>query len=145
MEKEQAAVLQQVVRRFHVDGIVGTAYVFQHADADDAVISPAFFNQVAVVDQVDLHLPLQSQGFDAFLPLFPLFVAQRAAIALYAVFLRRFDEQVAPAAADVEEAHARLQMQLFQNIVDLIVLGLFERIVFLLEISAGIAHRRVKP
>ena len=62
MEKEQAAVLQQVVRRFHVDGIIGTAYVFQHANADDAVISPAFFNQVAVVDQVDLHLSLQSQA-----------------------------------------------------------------------------------
>ena len=119
--------------------------MFQHADADDTVISPAFFNQVAVVDQVDLHLPLQPQGFNAFLPLFPLFVAQRAAIALYAVFLRRFDEQVAPAAADVKQAHARLQMQLFQNIVDLIVLGLFERIVFLLEISTGIAHGRVKP
>ena len=119
--------------------------MFQHADADDAVVLAAFGNEIAVVDEIDLNLILKVQGFNPFLALLPLFLTQRAAIAFDAVFLSSFDEEVAPAAADIEEGHSFFQGQFFQNIMDFIVLSLFQGIVVLFKVGAGIAHGRIEP
>ena len=77
--------------------------MFQHTDADQPVILHSFFRQVAVIHEVDVDLSFQSQFLDAFLAHGPLFVTQGAPIAGYTVFLCGFNEQEAPAAADIEE------------------------------------------
>ena len=60
MEEEHAAVLQEVAGCFHVQRIIGAADVFQHADADDAVVLTAFGDKVTVVDEVDLYQVLEA-------------------------------------------------------------------------------------
>ena len=44
--------------------------MFQHADADDAVVLTAFGDEVTVVDEVDLYQVLEAQFFNAFLAFF---------------------------------------------------------------------------
>ena len=139
MEEEHAAVLQEVAGCFHVQRIIGAADVFQHADADDAVVLTAFGDEVTVVDEVYLYQVLEAQFFNAFLAFFPLFFTERATIAFDAIFLGSFDEQVAPAAADIEEGHAFFEVEFFQDVMDFIMLCLFEAVVFILEVCAGIA------
>lgn len=61
MEEEHAAVFQEMAGRFHIQRIIGAADVFQHADADDAVVLTAFGDEIAIVDEVDLDQILESQ------------------------------------------------------------------------------------
>ena len=108
MEEEEAAVPEQCVGALVVGLVVVAADVLHHADAHDAVEREAFLRQVAVVDEVDGDLVVEPGLVDAQLAHLPLFLAECAAVALDAVFFRGLEEQVAPAAADVEERHAGL-------------------------------------
>ena len=59
--------------------------------------------------------------------------------------LRRAQHQRAPAAADVQQALARLQPDLAQDVVDLLHLRLVQRLVALLEVGARIDHALAQP
>ena len=119
--------------------------MLHHADTDDAVKDQPLVLEVAVVDELDLHLALEPFRLDALLTLLPLLLTERAAVALDAVLLRRFNQQEAPAAADVEERHALLEVELLEDVVDLVALRLLERVILVLEVRARIAHRRIEP
>src|SRR5882672_2128848 len=54
-------------------------------------------------------------------------------------------DQRAPAAADVEEALARLDHELVEDMIELLLLGELERIVLAPEIGAGVHHVPVEP
>ena len=79
------------------------------------------------------------------LELFMLFHAQCDPHAMDPVFLCGLNEQEPPAAADVQERHSLLQIQLLQDIINLVHLCLIERIVFMQEIAAGIAQCFIQP
>ncbi len=145
VEEEESAVLEERIGTFVVGLVVVPADVLHHADAHDAVECETLVRQVAVVDEVDGYLVLETGVVEALLSHLPLLFAERAAVALDAVFLCGLDEQVAPAAADVEELHARLQVELLQDVVDLVLLRGLKRVVVVLEIGAGVAQRRVEP
>ena len=119
--------------------------MLHHADTDNAVEDEPLVLEVAIVDELDLHLALEPFRLDALLALLPLLLAQRAAVALDAVLFRRLNEQEAPAAADVEEGHAFLEVELLEDVVDLVALRLLERVIPVLEVRARIAHRRIEP
>ena len=52
---------RRLAGRFHIQRIIGAADVFQHADADDAVVLTAFGDEIAIVDEVNLDQILESQ------------------------------------------------------------------------------------
>ena len=119
--------------------------MLHHADTDDAVEDQPLVLEVAVVDELDLHLALEPFRLDALLSFFPLLLTERTAVALDAVLLRRLNEQKAPAAADVEKRHAFLEVELLEDVVHLVALRLLERVILVLEVRARIAHRRIEP
>ena len=82
--------------------------MLHHANAHDAVEFPAQLGQVAVVHALHAQQIGQALLLNAFVEGGFLFAAQGDARTLYAVFLRGFDQQEAPAAADVQKLHARL-------------------------------------
>ena len=145
VQQENAAVLQQMICRLHVRRVVRAAHVLHHADTDDAVKEQPLILEVAVVDELNLHLALEPFRLDALLSFFPLLLTERAAVALDAVLLRRLNQQEAPAAADVEERHAFLEVELLEDVVDLVALRLLECVILVLEVRARIAHRRIEP
>ena len=59
--------------------------------------------------------------------------------------LRRPEDQPAPAAADVEEALARLEPQLAADVVELLRLRDVERVVLAAEVRARVHHALVEP
>lgn len=69
--------------------------MLHHADTDDAVEDQPLVLKVAVVHELNLHLALEPFRLDALLALLPLLLAERAAVALDTVLLRRLDEQKA--------------------------------------------------
>ena len=82
--------------------------MLHHANAHDAVEFPAEPGQVAVVHALHAQQIGQTLLLNALAEGVLLFAAQGDARALYAVLLRGFDQQEAPAAADVQKLHAGL-------------------------------------
>ena len=73
-----------------------------------------------------------------------LVAAQRQADDVDVVAFDGAVQSGAPAAADVEQRHARLQAELAEGQVDLGDLGLFERHVVALEVRAAVGLRRIQ-
>ncbi len=80
-----------------------------------------------------------------------LVLAQRQPDHVDVVLRHRVPHRRAPAAADVEQRHAGLEVQLVQRELALGVLRLFQRLGQILwvrvfvEVTAAVGHRRVKP
>ncbi len=117
--------------------------MLEHAHAGDAVEGAVL--HVAVVLQADLNAVLQARALHALGGQVELVLRQRDAHALRAELLRRAQHQRAPAAADVEQALARLQLDLAQDVVDLLHLRLVQCLVAVLEVGAGIDYVLVQP
>lgn len=74
-----------------------------------------------------------------------LVFAERQADDVDVVLLHGVAHGGTPAAADVEQRHSRLEVQLVQRELALGVLGLFQRLGALFPVAAAVGHRRVKP
>jgi len=59
--------------------------------------------------------------------------------------LRRVHDQRPPAAADIEEAFARLEAELAADQIELGLLRLIERVIRLGEVGAGVDHAPIEP
>ena len=140
----QAARLEQAVDDLEVGRQVLQADMLEHADRADPVVDLGS-GDVAVVGQPDLDPILQARLPDPLAGELELVLRQGHAEHPGAMVLRRVDRQGAPAAADVEQAHARAQPQLATHMLELGLLGLRQGFVASREIGAGIDHRRIEP
>ena len=73
-----------------------------------------------------------------------LIAAERDADDVDVVLLHRSDQRPAPPAADVEQRHSRLEVQLVQRQIQLGILGFFEGHVVALKVGARVGHGGVK-
>src|SRR5436190_22043219 len=89
--------------------IVALANVLEHADRNNAIISPAFF---AIVEQLERHLFLDPSSSCPVLRNAPLFLRQSEADDLHSKQSSEVQRQAAKSRADVEDAHARPEQQL---------------------------------
>ena len=132
-----AVVVQQAMDGLEIGPEVRRADVFQHADRDDAV---ELLVQVAIVGQAEVGLVGQARLLGALLGQGQLLGRQGDPGHLGAEVLGQGHGEAAPARADVQRLHARLDQQLAADEGLLRRLGLFQRHVRTLEIGAGILH-----
>ena len=83
--------------------------MLEHADGHDAI---ELLMQIAVILQQDLHIQPGAARLSQLL----LFGGNGHADHRHAVMLRRIGGEAAPATADIQQAHARLQLQFSQII-----------------------------
>lgn len=74
-----------------------------------------------------------------------MLAAERNAQPFNAIFPGSGKEELSPARADVEQPHSFGKPKLPKNMMDLLVLGLFERVIMMAKIGAAIRHRFVEP
>src|SRR6185369_18008135 len=111
VQQEQAVVLQAAPGNVEEGAMVLVADVFEHADRGDAVelsVLAASAAEVAVIDELELD----RQSGAALPPEFRLGARDRDPDATRAVMLGGVAHQAAPAATDVEQAHAGAQAEL---------------------------------
>ena len=142
--EHQPAGLEDAPDLAEVARVVGDAYVLEHSDAGDLVEKPVF-GQVEVIEQLHAHAVAETELGDFRLDVIVLILRQRDAECVDAVALRGAKDQRTPAAADVEELLARVQHQLAADVIELLHLGLVERIRLAAEIRARIDHAFVEP
>lgn len=118
--------------------------VLEHADTDH-LVEARILRQVAVVEQLQVDLVLQTLGLHPFAGQRQLLLAECDAKNLHAVFASRKTRQPAPAAADVQQVLAALEPQLAAQVVEFILLRLLQRFIAGLEVRAGIDHLPVEP
>ena len=98
-----------------------------------------------VVAQLDLNLALQALLGNQTLHMIELVARQRDAMGVHAIMLGRPEDQPAPAGAYVPEALARLELELFADVIELGLLRLRQAHALLFVVSAGIDAARVQP
>ena len=113
MVQQRPAGPQQTEQRLRVHVDLGFADVLGHADARDRV--KRRLRQLPVVLHADLDLLAEARLRDALARELGLRLGQRDADHLHAVLARGVDREAAPAAADVEHAHARRQAELARD------------------------------
>ncbi|MNH14702.1 hypothetical protein D3C79_742990 [compost metagenome] len=114
---------------------VGMADVFEHTDTH-YLVEAAVLGQVTVIKNLQLHLPFQVFGLDPFTGQLELLLAQGDAEHLGAELPRRIARQPAPATTDIEQVVAFLQAQLAAQVLELVLLGLLQRVGCRFEIGA---------
>ena len=112
--------------------------VLEHADRADGVEGPV--GHVAVVLDADLHQVVEAGLLDPLSGQLGLFDRQGDAHRRHAVVLSGVEHHRAPAAPDVEQAHARRQAQLATDEVELGLLGRLEG-----RRPVSPRHRRSRP
>ena len=130
------------VQEREVAGQLGLADVLGQPDRADRV--EAGLGHVPVVQVADLGQVAQAGLLDG--PLGPggLLLGQRHAEGLDAVLAGRVHDHAAPAAAHVQQAHARPQPELAGDQVELVPLGLLEGGVLARVARAGVGHGRAE-
>ena len=141
MVHRHAVRRQQLVDDGKVVGQVLQAHVLEHAHAGDAV---ELARHVAVVLQADLDQVRQAGRRHALARQRILVFRQGHAHAAGAILLCGTDDERTPAAADVEQGLARLQLDFLQDMVDLLDLRLRQRFIAMFEIGTGIHESRVE-
>ena len=101
--------------------------MLDHADAGDRV--ERVLAQVAIVEITQLDLVGEPGSGDALATQLDLGGGDGDAQDVDAILARRMNREAAPSAADVEDPHARLQIELAADEVELGGLGLLERLV----------------
>ena len=132
---------QQLLHLLHVAGNVLQPDVLVHADGGDLVELPRHHR---IVLQLDRHPVLEAEALDLLPGEGELLLRQRDAVRGDAVVLRRVADEPAPAAADVEEALARLQAQLAADHLQLVALRLRDVVVPVGVVGAGVDHLRIE-
>ncbi|MCY1243611.1 hypothetical protein D9M72_566350 [compost metagenome] len=126
MVKQPAAGPQQVVELGDVTGDLLAADVFGHADGADRIERSVV--HVAVVLDPDVHAICQARVGHALARQPCLFIRKCYANDVHAEALGRVKREAAPAAADVQYAHAGLQPQFAADQVDFGFLGGLEAV-----------------
>ena len=142
--EEQPARTQHTLDCRIVGRQIREADMLEHADAGHLVVDRHAV-EIAVVAQLDGDEILQALVADALACIFELPLAERDAVRANAVMARRPADQRAPAAADVEQAVSGLQAQLAADVLQLVALGLLERVVGGLEVGAGVDPLGIQP
>ena len=135
MVQEQAARPQYPVHGGGISRQVGQPDMLEHADAGDLVVD-RFTLQIAIVAQLHSHQMTQAFGNNALLRIVMLLLAQRDAMGVYTIMPRRPAHQRTPAAADIEEMLTGFQAQFAADMIELVALRLFQRVVWRLEVGA---------
>ncbi len=137
-----AVVGEQVMDAREVERQVLAADVLEHPDARDAV-ELAF--DLAVILQTNLDPVFQPRGLYTRGRQVELVLRQRHAETRRAELLRGAQHERTPAAADVEQALAGLELDLRQDVVDLLDLRGGEILVAVLEVRTRVHHVLVEP
>mmetsp|Transcript_45771 Transcript_45771/g.141941 ORF Transcript_45771/g.141941 Transcript_45771/m.141941 type:complete len:439 (-) Transcript_45771:126-1442(-) len=134
----QPVGLQQLLDALEEALVVLEAHVLEHADAVDTVVGAGVgrvFAVVAVVLPDEVQLRLCKVGLR---PLHLLLAEGDAGDAHLAVLVH-VRRRGAPAHAEVRHLHARLQLELAQDEVELVLLRLVQRL-RVLPVGAGVGH-----
>ena len=131
-----AAVLEAAVHRLHEGPVILQTHVLEHADGDDLVIGAV---EIAVIPFDDLH----GEPLARFAGVFDLPVRYIDGGHTASAFFGHVSRQAAPAAADVEHAVVRLEVELAADEVHLFHLGLVQ-VVRPVEVGATILVVRIK-
>ncbi len=113
--------------------------MFGHADGGDRVVGPVA--DVAVVLHTDLDPVGEPLLGDALTGVGRLLLGEGHADHAHAVLTGRVDRHRTPAAADVEEALTRRQLQLAADEFELVALGVLQGAVRGLPVGARVDHR----
>src|SRR5262249_23720185 len=124
LKDEEPVVGEELVDLLEVHVDVLDADVLDHLEADDLVETAL---DVSVVADLDLRFVLDAVVLDALRAVVDLLLGERDSADLCAALFRRARDERSPAAADVEEALALLQLQLVTATIDLRVLRILER------------------
>ena len=136
MQQEEAVVGEQLAHGLHEGAVVLEAHVLEHSDRDDAVEGVVY---LAIVLQPYVH----GQITLVLVRVVDLLLRDGYADHLAAVVFGHVAGRAAPAAADVQHAHPRLESQLARAEVDLCFLGLVERF-GVLPVAAAVGESRVE-
>jgi hypothetical protein len=117
--------------------------VLDHPDPRN-LVEGALVAEVAIVLQPDLAAVRDALLADLLLRILVLVAGQRDAQRARAEFFDRPEDERAPAAPDVEQALARPEAQLGEDVVELLLLGALEIVGLVLEVSAGVDHVAVE-
>ena len=107
----QPAFAHRSGENFAVFAQVGVPDVFKHPDADDFV-EPAILRQIAIIEQLQINLVLQTFSVDALTGKFELFLAEGNPEYLDPIFACGKPRQPAPTAAYIQQVFAGLESQL---------------------------------
>ena len=130
--------LEELEHLLEVALVVLHADVLHHADRADAV--EIALGHVAIVHHAQFGQILEAFTLDPLLAVFDLLLGQGDAERLDAA-LGGLDDERAPAAADVEQALARLEVELVEHQADLVELRVLQAHVLVVEHRAGVGHR----
>src|SRR6266571_6412781 len=120
------------------------AHMLEHPDARD-LVEDALARNVAIVLQAHLAAALEPLLPNPPRGEFVLVPAEGDARGPGSVFLGRAQHERTPAAADVEKPLARLEHELVEDVIELLLLSELQRIGLAAEIGAGIHHVPVQP
>ncbi len=140
--EEAAAGLQLAEQVREVGREVGLAHVLGQADRADRV--EACLGHVTVVQVADLGQAGQPRPLDRGLGPGGLLGGQRDPERADAVLARGVHHHAAPAAADVQQPHPRLEAQLSGDQVELARLRLFQGGILARVAGAGVGHSRAE-
>src|SRR5688572_2183992 len=118
--------------------------VLEHPDARDLVVRHVF-GHIAIVEQPYFAAILESRPFDPAARVRMLVFRKRDPRRAHAVVLGRPHDERAPAAADVEEALAGLQLKLAADVIELLFLRRLERVLGAAKIAARVDAPCVEP
>ncbi|MPN41460.1 hypothetical protein SDC9_189006 [bioreactor metagenome] len=144
MDQCKTARLEHGINGFEVSLQIGAAHVLEHADRAD-LVERLHITHLPVVAQLDPDLALQALLGDQVLHMLELVARQRDAMGLHAVMLGRPEDQPAPTGTDIPEALARLELELFADVIELGLLRLGQAHALLLVVRAGIDAARIQP
>ena len=139
--EEQSVLRKQPLHLPHVARDVLQPDVLVHADGGDLVKLPL---HRGVVLELDRHAVFEPQALDLLARIVELRFRQRDAVRGDVIRSRRMTDEPTPAAADVEEALARLQAQLAANHLQLVALRLRDIVLPIGVVGAGVDHFRVE-
>lgn len=144
MVHHQAAFAHRTEQPLAVQLEVGVANMLEHADADH-LVEATILGQVTVVEDLQVDLVSQALLLDPLAAQLQLLLAQCDAKHLGAILTGGEARQPAPATTDIQQVIPSLQAQLAAQVVELVLLGLGQGVVRLLEVGTGIDHVRVEP
>jgi len=137
MEQRDATLDQQLRNLTEILVTVTTPHVLEHADTDDP-IERLIRRQILVVHEFESHQVRHTLTLCQLTCTSQLRRTECNTQDSCLVLLGSGDGQVAPTAADVQQAHAGTNPQLAQYVVDLLVLRLLQTVGPILEVRTGV-------
>ena len=144
LQQQPSGGLQRAEQDGGVDGVLALPHVLAHLDRTHRIEGLAGVGELTVVLQAHLHAVGEAALGDAFRDEITLLGREGHADRAHAVVLGGVQDQRAPPAPDVEQAHARPQVELAADEIQLGALGVHERLAGVGEVRRGVGHRVVE-